>query len=264
MHPHLYETFYDIEDSYWWSVGTRRIFFELLERIRKPGASRTLDVGCGTGVTLANLRDGGIDAVGCDYSAQGLSFCQRRGLDQLVRADATRLPLAGDSFDLVLALDVVEHLDDDAGCVREMARVCRPGGHVLVHVPAFPLLWNAKDVLNHHRRRYRRAEVRRLIESAGLVVEHVRYVNVFLFPVAVLVALYTRAFRRENLDDPDPNRLDYLHNIPDAVNRAMIVLLDFERRLGNKVRLPFGMSLLILARKDPSPSLPSSQPSCSS
>jgi SAM-dependent methyltransferase len=250
MHSHLYETFYDIEDTYWWSVGTRRIFFELIDRVRPAGAPRTLDVGCGTGVMLANLRDGGIDAAGCDYSAQALSFCRRRGLERLVRADATRLPLAADSFDLVLALDVVEHLDDDVACVREMARVCRPGGHVLVHVPAFPLLWNAKDVLNHHRRRYRRAAMQRLIESSGLIVEHVRYVNVFLFPVAVLVALYTRAFRHENLEKPDPNTLDYLHNIPDLLNRALIGLLDVERRLGNHLRLPFGMSLLYLARKD--------------
>jgi SAM-dependent methyltransferase len=256
MHPHLYGTFFDIEDFYWWSVGTRRIFFDLLADVRLDDSSRVLDVGCGTGVTLANFPHGPALAVGCDYSAQALSFCQRRGLRPLLRCDATRMPFAAGSFDLVLALDVVEHLDDDAGCIREMVRACRPGGSVLVHVPAFPLLWNEKDVLNHHRRRYRRAEVVRLLESAGLRVERVLYVNFLLFPIAVLVALYARVFRRANLDNPDPHTLDYLHNIPQVLNRTMIALLDFERWLGKHIRLPFGMSLLCLARKPTaSPSL---------
>jgi SAM-dependent methyltransferase len=250
MHPHLYETFFDIEDHYWWSVGTRRIFFDLLAAAVKSGDSaRVLDVGCGTGVTLANLPATWRVAAGCDYSEQALSFCRRRGLGSLVRCDATRLPFATGSLDLVLALDVVEHLDDDAGCVREMVRACRPGGHVLVHVPVFPLLWNEKDVLNHHRRRYRRAEVLRLLESSGLTVERTLYVNFLLFPLAVLVALYARVFRRRNLENPDPRTLDRLHNIPKVLNRAMIALLDFERWLGKRVRLPFGMSLLCLARK---------------
>jgi SAM-dependent methyltransferase len=267
MHPHLYETFFDIEDYYWWSVGTRRIFFDLLISVKPGGSLRALDIGCGTGVTLKEFPAGWAMVAGCDFSQQALSYCQRRGLGSLVRCDATQLPFASGSLDVVLALDVIEHLDDDAACVREMVRSCRPGGHVLVHVPAFPLLWNEKDVLNHHRRRYRRAELLGLLESAGLSVERVLYVNFFVFPIAVVIALYARVFRRRQLRDPDPCTLDQLHDIPRPLNRAMIALLDFERWLGKRIRLPFGMSLLCLARKttngaDGSPFSSSDTPVC--
>jgi SAM-dependent methyltransferase len=250
MEPHLYQTFYDLEDHYWWSVGTRRFFFDLVESVKPEKPGRALDVGCGTGVTLEEFPAGWGLMAGCDASEQALAYCRRRDLRSLVRCDATRLPFATETLDLVLALDVIEHLDDDAGCLREMARCCRRGGAVLVHVPAFPILWTEKDVLNHHRRRYRRRQLLGLVEESGLRVERVLYVNFLVFPAAVLVALYTRVFHRDRLARPDPHGLDRLHNIPPVLNRVMIHSLDLERRLARRFRLPFGMSLLCLARKE--------------
>jgi SAM-dependent methyltransferase len=249
MDPHLYDVFYGIEDHYWWSVGTRRIFFDLIASLSLDERARVLDVGCGTGVTLRELPGRWRVAAGCDASAQGLAYCRQRGLRALVRADAGRLPFASGCMDLLLALDLIEHLDDDAGCLGEIARVCRPGGHVLVHVPAFPVLWNDKDVLNHHRRRYRRRELLRLLESCGLLAERVLYINFFIFPAALLAALSIRLLHRRRLEMPDPRSLDRLYAIPPALNRAMTALLDLERRLNRQVRLPFGVSLLCLARK---------------
>src|SRR4051812_9534156 len=108
MHPELYRQFFEIEDHYWWSVGTRRSFRELLAPLGGPGC-RALDVGCGTGAMLRDFPCGWTVS-GCDYSAAALAYCRERGLRSLVRCDATRLPYRSDSFEVLTALDVVEHL----------------------------------------------------------------------------------------------------------------------------------------------------------
>jgi ubiquinone/menaquinone biosynthesis C-methylase UbiE len=195
MDPQLYQRFYEIEDTFWWSVGTRRIFFRVLQDVRSEGGGQVLDVGCGTGVMLQELVPEWRLAAGCDGSDLALSFCRRRGLRHLVQCDATSLPFRSGGLDLVTALDVIEHLDDDETCLREIARVCRPGGHVLLHVPAFRILWTEKDELNHHRRRYGRAELIGLVERCGLDVRRIFYVNSFVFPAALLNALWHRVRR---------------------------------------------------------------------
>lgn len=250
MDPHLYDKFFEIEDRFWWSVGTRRIFFDQIARLPCAGGT-VVDVGCGTGATLREFPPGWSLVAGCDYSAQALTYCRRRGLDHLVRCDATRLPFASESLDLLLALDIVEHLDDDVGCLREMARACKPGGHVLLHVPAFPILWSDKDVLNHHRRRYRRQALRALVAQCGLSVERLFFANFTVFPVALCLSLVHRALGRTAGSDPAAaaERIDRLYRIPGGLNRLMIRLMDLERRIANRVPVPFGMSMVCLARK---------------
>ena len=253
MDPLLYDRFFEIEDRFWWSVGTRKAFFELIEKLAKGGASRVVDVGCGTGVMLREFPAGCGAVFGCDFSELALSYSRRRGLRDLVRCDATRLPFASDSIDLVLALDVVEHLADDAGCVREIARVCRPGGHALLHVPAFPILWSDKDVLNHHFRRYRREQFLSLVERAGLVIERASFINSVLFPAALARGIVQRVAGRLRPAPAEARApsVDHLYRIPEAVNRFMIGLMNLEWRAVSPW-VPFGMSLVCLARKPPS------------
>jgi len=251
MDPELYRRFYEIEDRFWWSVGTRRVFFQLIDSIRRNGGGRALDVGCGTGVTLQEFPAGWGLVAGCDYSALALSFCHERGLQGLVRCDATQLPFASGSLDLVTALDVIEHLDGDEACLREITRACRPGGHVLIHVPAFQILWSDKDELNHHRRRYHRRELIALVERCGLGIEQMFFIITFLFPIALLRAVAQRALRGSRPQGPveASTTVDHLYQIPAAVNRLMIGLMDLERRVVTRLPVPFGMSLVCLARK---------------
>jgi SAM-dependent methyltransferase len=153
-------------------------------------------------------------------------------------------------MDLVLALDVVEHLADDGGCVREMARVCRPGGHALLHVPAFQVLWSDKDELNHHHRRYRRADFIALVERSGLTVERSYFINSFLFPVALARSLGQRIAERirpRPRGGPPPS-VDHLYRIPEAVNRLMTGLMGLEWR-ALSAWIPFGMSFVCVATK---------------
>jgi SAM-dependent methyltransferase len=209
------------------------------------GVGRVIDVGCGTGLTLREFTPPARQLVGCDFSPQALGLSRPRGLRDLLRADATRLPFRSDSADLVMALDVIEHLDDDAAALAEIARITRPGGRVLVHVPAFPMLWTDKDDLNHHRRRYRRAELDAVVANAGLCVHTLAYVNAAVFPLALARALVQRRQRRASA--PSAAALDPLYNLPDALNRLLLAVMGLERRVQRW--LPFGMSLVCLAEK---------------
>lgn len=249
MDQHLYRRFFEIEEKFWWSVGTRRVFFDLIGELAQDRRGRALDVGCGTGIHLKEFPGDWRMVAGCDYSDLALSFCSERGLRGLVRCDATRLPFASDAFDLVTALDVVEHLDDDEGCMREIARVTRAGGHVLLHVPAFQMLWTDKDELSHHRRRYRRAGLVALAERTGLRVVRVFYINSFLFPIALLRAAAQRLLRGSTAVPAEETAVDPLYRISAPINRLMTALMDLERRVVTRVPVPFGLSLVCLARK---------------
>jgi len=249
MDQDLYRQFYDIEEHYWWSVGTRRLFFDLLAPLTTAGLDRVLDVGCGTGITLHEFPRRSRLLCGADRSELALAFSRRRGLECLVRSDVTALPFASESVDLILALDVIEHVDADEAALREMVRVCRPRGHVLVHVPAFPLLWSDKDDLNHHRRRYRRADLRALVERCGLRIGALAYFNCAVFPAALAVALVRRLWRRAPSAAPAA-AVERLYRLPPLLNRALTALLGAERRA--VPHLPVGMSLVCLAQKPPS------------
>src|ERR1043166_8379109 len=132
LQAHHYPILYQVEDSHWWYVGRRRIIRSLVEKIRATLDNqnpRILDVGCGTGANLKMLADYG-RAEGVDISPQAIEFCRERGLDSVKLGAAEQLPYENDSFELVTALDVIEHLDDDIAGLREMRRVLRRDGRV--------------------------------------------------------------------------------------------------------------------------------------
>src|SRR5436190_14856243 len=161
MQQHTYAIMRRVEETHWWFAGRRRIIKSFLGRlcceITSGNGGRNsvniLDVGCGTGANLEMLSEFG-EAEGVDISGEALTFCRERGLENVKQGEAEALPFEDSSFDLVTGLDVVEHLDDDHEGLKEMRRVLRPGGHVLVFVPAFMFLWGVQDDISHHRRRY--------------------------------------------------------------------------------------------------------------
>jgi len=243
LDPSLYETFFAIEDTFWWTVGLRRMVLGLLRaRARLPSPARVLDLGCGTGGFLVELGRLG-PAFGVDFALCALELSGRRGLRRLARADGQCLPFADASFDLVTALDVLEHLDDDRAALREVHRVLRPGGVAVLNVPAFRFLWSAKDDLNHHRRRYRLPELRDRVREAGLRVVRITYAFGFLFPPLLLVRLLQR-LRGGRVD------LERELRIRPAVNRALLGLTAVERWWIVRAPLPIGTSVLCLAARD--------------
>ena len=243
MMEHTYPILFRVEQSHWWYIGRRRILSAFVEDICKRVTDRRprlLDVGCGTGANLLMLSRYG-EAEGVDVSADALAFCRERGLDRVKQGAGEDLPYEDGRFDLVTALDVVEHMDDDLAGVKEMYRVLRPGGHVLIFVPTFMFLWGVQDDVSHHRRRYRLPELRRVLEQAGFEVERSTYANITFFLPILLVR---KLMRLTGLKAASENNI----NVP-SLNGALGALLGSESAILRYANLPFGVSGLCVARK---------------
>ena len=247
MQQHTYAIMYRVEGEHWWFVGRRRILegfvSEICRDLRRDlgmARPRILDVGCGTGANLEMLSQFG-DAEGVDVSADALSFCHARGLINVRQGAAEKLPYEDNSFDLVTALDVVEHLDDDVGGLSEMRRVLRPGGRALLFVPAFMFLWGVQDDISHHRRRYRIPQLRRSVEAAGFEVERTTYANITFFaPILLGRAL----MRLTGLRPASENNINV-----SALNGVLGRVLGAESSFLRRVNFPFGVSAICVARK---------------
>jgi len=240
---HTYPILFRVEQSHWWHTGRRKIIASFVEDIcrrvtdRRP---RILDVGCGTGANLLMLSQYG-DAEGVDVSEDALAFCHERGLEKVKLGAAEALPYDDGTFDLVTALDVVEHLDDDLAGLREMRRVLRPGGRVLLFVPTFMFLWGLQDDVSHHRRRYRMPELRRVLEQAGFEVERTTYANItFFMPILAMRKL----MRLTGIKAETENNINV-----SALNGVLGSMLGAESAILKYVNIPFGVSGLCVARK---------------
>jgi SAM-dependent methyltransferase len=244
MDEAFYPAYYELEGRHWWFVGRRKLFLRLLER-EYPPAARPIDVldfGCGTGAFLEHLeRFGAVSAVDSDPSA--VAFCHTRGRSEVkLVPPGTALPYRDDSFDLVTTLDVIEHVDDDVAALAELRRVLRPGGRLLVAVPAFMFLWGKQDEVSHHRRRYTAPTLRCALAAAGFAVDRTSYFNTILFPPVAAVRLGRRLLRRQSARQSD------FELGPAALNRALGAVFGAEAGLVARRDLPFGVSLLALAR----------------
>jgi len=243
MQSHHYPILYQVEETHWWYLGRRRIIQCLVEKIcttlNNPNP-RILDVGCGTGANLKMLAAYG-RAEGVDISPQAVQFCRQRGLDSVKLGAIEHLPYESDSFELVTALDVVEHLDDDVAGLREMRRVLRRDGRLLLFVPAFMFLWGVQDDVSNHRRRYTLSSLMRAVEAAGFAVEWASYANIsFFLPVLVVRSVMRWLGLRA--------ATEYGINIS-LMNGPFSRLFAAERFILKRARLPFGVSAVCIARR---------------
>lgn len=219
----------ELEGSHWWYRERRHL---LATEVRGLGPGVALDIGAAGGGNTRVLRDLGWRAVALEYGAEGAGVAHERGL-ATVRGDATALPVDDASLDLVVAFDVLEHLEDDEAAVAEVRRALRPGGRYVVAVPCDPRLWSAHDEAVGHVRRYTRDSLTRLLRGAGLELGPMRSWNVLLRPVVAL--------RRRSSSGSDLERL------PAVVNAALRGVITAERYL--PVRSLPGVSLLVSCRR---------------
>ncbi len=238
MKQEEYARMFHLEDHYWWFRGRRALVRSLLSRFRvwKEG-DRILDIGCGTGATMTELEEYGW-VTGLDRSMTALGFCRTRSLTSLVCTDAGDLPFRADTFDAVIALDLLEHVENDAEILREIERVVRPGGLVLLSVPAFRFLWSRHDEALHHVRRYRAAEIGARMRDAGFRILKISYAMFLLFLPIALYRLGERAFGSGN--EPQTT----LKRVPATVNRLLYGLLCLEARWLQVGTFPFGVSIV--------------------
>ena len=246
MERHTYAIMYEVEGSHWWFAGRRRILESFVKAIvaklntGEPPPPRILDVGCGTGANLEMLAGFGA-AEGVDVSDAALAFCRARGLTKVRLGAAERLPYEDNSFDLVTALDVVEHLDDDAAGLSEMRRVLRPGGRALLFVPAFMWLWGVQDDVSHHRRRYTLPQLKERVRAAGFEIERATYANVTFFAPILAGRLLMRATGARPASE---NNI----NVP-ALNGVLGHIFGAERFWLRHLNFPFGVSAVCVARR---------------
>lgn len=239
--PAEYERMYRLEDSLWWYRGLHaRVLAAARRCLDGVSDGRILDAGCGTGAMAARLSQLG-KVTALDVSPVAVSFAARRSLTRLAQGSVTRLPVRDEAFDLVLSLDVLCHgaVEDVDQAMGEMARVLRPGGHMILNLPAYPFLCSAHDRGVFNTRRFTFRQARDIIRRPGLEPRELRFWNSLLFPAAAL----QRLLRRHGEATSD------LVAPPSWVNALLDRTLAAEAALTRGAALPFGLSIFAVGRK---------------
>ncbi len=245
MDPSEYDKMYSLEGANWWYAGRRDMVMKLAARSHNGLSEkplRILDAGCGTGINLKYLQILG-DVYGLDISKNALIFSRTRGSHSLICGSVDKLPFKNELFDLVLALDVIEHMDDEISAVREINRVLKPGGRLIITVPAFQFLWTRHDLAVHHKRRYTRSGLLNILRLNGFENEKATYWNFFLFLPVAMVRLSKRIHR-----SGDAARTD-LAELPTLLNGLLQVIIRIENVILMRFDLPVGTSMMCMCRK---------------
>ncbi|MGI8495080.1 MAG: class I SAM-dependent methyltransferase [Pyrinomonadaceae bacterium] len=244
MEQHTYAIMNNVEDKHWWFVGRRAILESFLhpisqKLIAKNQKPKILDVGCGTGANLEMLAQFG-EAEGVDVSDDALEFCKLKGL-KAHKGLAESLPFADESFDVVTALDVVEHLDDDVAGLQEMHRVLKTGGKTLIFVPAFMWLWGVQDDISNHRIRYTKKQIVERLQKAGFEIERATYANwTFFAPIlAGRTIMKITGIRPESENNVNVSALNGIFGKIFSAESLWLKNFDF----------PFGVSIVVVAEK---------------
>jgi SAM-dependent methyltransferase len=230
-----------LDDRHWWYRGRRRVLRAVLAELPLPPDPRLLDAGCGSGATLDLLAELG-RVSGVDASERAVDAARGRGHDDVYVASVEELPFPDDAFDLVTCLDVIEHTPDDVRRLRELRRVTKPDGHLVLTVPAYPSLWSAHDVANRHYRRYTRRALRAATSAAGWrTVRETSFNSLLLAPAAAV-----RLVRRRHLDANGRSETEVM---PTALDPVLELPLRAEAAfIARGGRLPVGLSHLAALR----------------
>jgi len=239
--------YHQIEENYWWFQARRDMVFRLVQDLHLATNATILEIGCSGGPLLQRLRNTGYtNLTGIDVSEVGIAVAQQRGIPNVSCMDGTNLTFPDASFDLVVASDVLEHIEDEAQALREWTRVLRPGGQLLIFVPAFQFLWGRHDEVNRHFRRYTAAQLATSMQSAGLKIRRRSYWNVSLFfPTATV-----RLFKRLLPEEKKPAKDDFFAT-PPLLNTLLSGVIRAENRLLQALNAPVGVSVFVLAVKAP-------------
>ena len=244
MEAELIRTERDLQETYWWFVGRRAILKSVLRRFVKR-ARVAVDIGCGSGKNMQLLAHHADFVIGLDPSSAALeSAAPHEG--RTARADGQDIPLADSSVDLLSALDVLEHMDDDLRALDEFHRVLRPDGFLLVTVPAYRFLWSEHDEALMHRRRYIASELHAKLNRSGFRVLQRTYIVFFSFFPIVSYRLFRGFFPK----DPFAPKASHVM-LPSLLNSFFIALLKCEAWMIRAINLPWGTSILVLAQKAP-------------
>jgi ubiquinone/menaquinone biosynthesis C-methylase UbiE len=235
MEEAVYSEMRRLEDAYWWFVGKRMFIFNFIEE--PPGV--ILDLGCGTGAMIENLSRISKNVIGIDNNRLAISYIKKRsGVKKVAVSDARFISMKNNTFDLIIASDLLEHIADDELVLNEINRVLKPGVKLIATVPSFTFLWSKHDDAAHHVRRYNINLLKHKTEKANLRAERLSYTNMFAFPILLLLRSLKRIMSRRQR-----SRTDFFHT-PPVLNAFFIACYKLEAALLKKINFPFGVSIL--------------------
>jgi SAM-dependent methyltransferase len=235
----VYQQMAELDDRHWWYCARRKVLAELIRREARPPANAAiLEIGCGTGHNLAMLAEfGHVDGLELDDEARALS--EKRLGRKVMSAPLPELAGVPEGhYDLIGAFDVVEHIEDDAAALASIATKLKAGGKFVMAVPAHQWMWSAHDVVNHHKRRYSKRALRRLIESSPMKLNKIGYFNSLLFPLAIAERAASKIGGKQDADVKLP---------APPLNAALEAVFAAERYLVGRLPLPPGLSLFAVA-----------------
>lgn len=241
LNPDIYTRMAAIEDEHWWFRGRRAIVASMIQGLGLPSGASVLDAGSGTGGNLSMLLGFG-DVVGMELDEVARRLASKKaGVTVVAGRLPDRVPFCEESFDLVTLLDVLEHVEDDQGTLEKLGNLLKPDGVLVLTVPAFPFLWSGHDVVHQHYRRYHLQSLVDRVEAAGLKITYASYYNTLLFPLIALIRLMEKVFGTKGGHDlavPSP-----------WLNRLLYRIFASERHWLGKGVFPFGVSIVLLARR---------------
>jgi SAM-dependent methyltransferase len=243
MEENFEKKYHDLETNHWWFKGRRKYIIDLLKNTKKD--SKILDIGCSSGILLKDLEANGFapqNLFGIDISEKAIANCKLNHLANTFVMDAQNITI-NETFDIIIASDCLEHLQADEKALQNWESLLKPNGTMYVFVPAFSFLWSYHDTINHHFRRYTKAELRTKLEKQGLVVQKASYWNFTLFLPVVIFRKISNLFKQKNTDNGD------LKNTNSVVNKALLQLITLENKILKSLNYPFGISVFCIVTK---------------
>jgi SAM-dependent methyltransferase len=247
MSEKLLDTFFKVETSHWWWTGRKGIITSVLKTRFNGRKIKILDAGCGTGSNIIFFNQYG-KTYGTDISPIATKFCRIRGIKNVITSDVSKLPYKDRFFDLVSCMDVLEHIENEDKAIREIYRILKPGGLVLLTVPALPFIFSKHDKAQGHFRRYNIKHLRQILTSAGFVEERTTYFNTFLSLPIILIRLLSKLKLFSHLADFDA-KLNYDIYKVHMLNNLFLSIFLLEARILKKRDFPIGVSILALYKK---------------
>jgi len=243
MEPEAFAIENQNENYHWWYVGRRKLFSKIISKLNLPLSTRFLDIGTSTGTNLRMLEELGFaNRLGVDPSDVAKKFCESKNLGQVEIGDICHLPFPENRFDVILATDVIEHVEDDQLAVQEICRVLKPQGYGIITVPAFPCLWGQQDEISHHKRRYVLQKLKKLLQDNGLKIHSIFYFNYLLFIPIWLIRTFIRAVGIELKNETQINNL--------FLNAMFNIIFSFDVMSASWLKPPFGVSIFVLCQKN--------------
>lgn len=237
--------YHRIEEKYWWFIARRDMIFRLIKHLNIRKNSKILDIGCSGGRLIKCLGLKGFRNIyGIDISQKAINLCKKNGMKNVFIMDCAKTNFSNETFDIIIASDILEHIKNDASALAEWGRIMKPGGKLIIFVPASDLLWSEHDELSHHYRRYTKSQLITALKKFNFNVLKSSYWNCSLFfPMVIFKSLQHIFLKKKN------KKSDHLYELNIIISKMLLILLKFENSALEYLNFPFGTSIFALAVK---------------